>query len=57
MINLARLLVAWAINAAALWVANALFADVRIHGWAALAEPNNLRPQRFTLSFAVELRS
>jgi putative membrane protein len=28
-----RLLVAWAINAAALWVANALFDSVRIHGW------------------------
>jgi putative membrane protein len=30
-----RLAVAWAINAAALWVANDLFAGVRIHGWAA----------------------
>ena len=28
-----RLVVAWAINAAALWVANALFDSVRIHGW------------------------
>src|SRR5437868_15363603 len=32
---LARLAVAWAINAAALWVANALWGSVRIHGWAA----------------------
>jgi putative membrane protein len=30
-----RLGVAWAINAAALWVANALWDGVRIHGWAA----------------------
>ena len=30
-----RLLVAWAINAAALWVADALFDGVHIHGWAA----------------------
>jgi putative membrane protein len=30
-----RLAVAWAINAAALWVANDLFDGVRIHGWAA----------------------
>jgi putative membrane protein len=28
-----RLLLAWAINAAALWVADALFDSVRIHGW------------------------
>ena len=28
-----RLLVAWAINGAALWVADALFDGVRIHGW------------------------
>src|SRR5437879_3452959 len=28
-----RLILAWAINAAALWVANALFSGVRIHGW------------------------
>jgi putative membrane protein len=28
-----RLLLAWAINAAALWVADALFDGVRIHGW------------------------
>ena len=28
-----RLLTAWAINAAALWVADALFSGVRIHGW------------------------
>ena len=28
-----RLVVAWAINAAALWVANAIFGGVRIHGW------------------------
>jgi putative membrane protein len=32
---LARLVVALAINAAALWVANKLFAGVRIHGWTA----------------------
>jgi putative membrane protein len=32
---LLRLGVAWAINAAALWVANALWDGVRIHGWAA----------------------
>ena len=30
-----RLAVAWAINAAALWVANALWGGVTIHGWAA----------------------
>jgi len=30
-----RLAVAWAINAAALWVADALWDGVRIHGWAA----------------------
>jgi putative membrane protein len=30
---LIRLLVAWGINAAALWIADALFSDVRIHGW------------------------
>src|SRR5919204_554483 len=30
-----RLVVAWAINAGALWVANAIFDSVRIHGWAA----------------------
>jgi putative membrane protein len=28
-----RLAVAWAINAAALWLANAIFDGVRIHGW------------------------
>jgi putative membrane protein len=28
-----RLAVAWAINAAALWFANAIFDGVRIHGW------------------------
>ncbi len=33
--TLARLLVAWAINAAALWLANDLFGGVHIHGWAA----------------------
>ena len=32
---LLRLGVAWAINAAALWVANALWDGVWIHGWAA----------------------
>ncbi len=32
---LPRLVVAWAINAGALWIANALFDGVRIHGWAA----------------------
>jgi putative membrane protein len=30
-----RLAVAWAINAAALWVANALWDGVHIHGWTA----------------------
>jgi putative membrane protein len=30
-----RLALAWAVNAAALWVANWLFDGVRIHGWAA----------------------
>jgi putative membrane protein len=30
-----RLIVAWAINAAALWVADALFTSVRIDGWKA----------------------
>jgi putative membrane protein len=30
-----RLAIAWAINAAALWVADALWDGVRIHGWAA----------------------
>lgn len=28
-----RLVVAWGINAAALWIADALFESVRIHGW------------------------
>jgi putative membrane protein len=28
-----RLLVAWGINAGALWIANVLFDGVRIHGW------------------------
>ena len=32
---LPRLVVAWAINAAALWVADALWDGVRIHGWGA----------------------
>src|ERR671923_675002 len=31
----ARLVVAWAINAAALWVADTLWDGVRINGWAA----------------------
>jgi putative membrane protein len=31
----ARLVVAWAINLAALWAADALWDGVRIHGWAA----------------------
>src|SRR5712691_10129576 len=31
---LPRLAVAWAINAAALWAANALWDGVRLHGWA-----------------------
>jgi putative membrane protein len=31
----ARVAIAWAINAAALWAANALWYGVRIHGWAA----------------------
>src|SRR5919205_915639 len=30
-----RLALAWAINAAALWVADALWDGVRIHGWGA----------------------
>jgi putative membrane protein len=30
-----RLIVAWAINAAALWLADVLFAGVRIEGWKA----------------------
>jgi putative membrane protein len=33
--SLIRLALAWAINIAALWVADALFSGVRIHGWAA----------------------
>ena len=33
MTPLIRIVVALAINAAALWVANALFSGVRIHGW------------------------
>jgi putative membrane protein len=32
---LPKLVVAWAINAAALWAADALWGSVRIHGWAA----------------------
>jgi putative membrane protein len=32
---LIRLALLWAINVAALWVADALFSGVRIHGWAA----------------------
>src|SRR5919199_2799361 len=32
---LPKLAVAWAINAAALWVADALWDGVRIHGWTA----------------------
>ena len=31
----ARLVVAWAINLLALWIANALWDSVSIHGWAA----------------------
>jgi putative membrane protein len=31
----ARLLIAWAINLLALWIANALWDGVSIHGWAA----------------------
>jgi putative membrane protein len=34
-VTVARLAVAWAINALALWVANGLFGGVRIHGAAA----------------------
>ena len=30
-----RLTIAWAVNAAALWAADALWDGVRIHGWAA----------------------
>jgi|SRR6266487_3830134 len=33
--QLSRLVVAWAVNAGALWVAAALFDSFRIHGWAA----------------------
>jgi putative membrane protein len=32
---LPKLAVAWAINAAALWAADALWGSVRVHGWAA----------------------
>ena len=32
---LPKLAVAWGINAAALWAADALWGSVRIHGWAA----------------------
>ena len=32
----ARLIVAWAVNVAALWVADALFSDVDSTGWGAL---------------------
>jgi putative membrane protein len=32
---LPRLVVAWAINAGALWLADALWDGVKIHGWAA----------------------
>src|SRR5437764_12234109 len=32
---LPKLAVAWAINAAALWAADAIWGSVRIHGWAA----------------------
>jgi putative membrane protein len=32
---LVRLAVAWGINAAALWAADALWGSVRIHGWTA----------------------
>jgi len=31
----ARLVIAWAINLLALWIANALWDSVSIHGWAA----------------------
>jgi putative membrane protein len=30
-----RLLLAWAVNVGALWVANAIFDGLRIHGWGA----------------------
>jgi putative membrane protein len=33
--QLSRLVVAWAVNAGALWVASALFDGFHIHGWAA----------------------
>jgi putative membrane protein len=33
--SLSRLVVAWAVNAGALWVAQALFSGIHIHGWAA----------------------
>ncbi len=32
---LPRLLLAWAVNVGALWVANAIFDGLRIHGWGA----------------------
>ena len=35
MTYLPRLVVAWGINGAALWAANALWDGVQIHGWAA----------------------
>jgi len=31
----AQLLLAWALNALALWIANGLFTGVDVHGWAA----------------------
>jgi putative membrane protein len=33
--QLSRLVVAWAVNAGALWVAQAIFSGIHIHGWAA----------------------
>jgi len=35
MTRLAHLVVAWAVNIAALWVANELLGGVHVHGWAA----------------------
>ena len=34
---MARLVVAWAVNGLGLWIANALFGGLRIHGFAAYA--------------------
>ena len=39
-----RLVIAWGINLAALWAANALWDGVRIHGWAAYLANAVLKP-------------